>query len=178
MGSFRFMFSFGTNMLIQAITFGAVEALGGGARGWRAVAIIYCIVGIITNSLSCFSVKELPEEELREGEKIETESKHSFVETFKLLVSNKYFLMICLIYILQQLRAAMVGVGTYFMTYVLLNQKLFGVFSWAINIPLILALTITPTLVHKARGMYKVNKYSYILATLSRLGIVVSWISW
>ena len=174
MGSCRFMFSFGTNMLIQAITFGAVEALGGGAAGWRAVAIIYCIVGIITNSLSCFSVKELPEEELREGEKIETESKHSFVETFKLLVSNKYFLMICLIYILQQLRAAMVGVGTYFMTYVLLNQKLFGVFSWAINIPLILALTITPTLVAKARGMYKVNKYSYVLATLSRLGIVAA----
>ena len=174
MGSFRFMFSFGTNMLIQAITFGAVEALGGGAAGWRTVAIIYCIVGVITNSLSCFSVKELPEEELREGETVETESKHSFVETFKLLVSNKYFLMICLIYILQQLRAAMVGVGTYFMTYVLLNQKLFGVFSWAINIPLILALTITPTLVAKARGMYKVNKYSYVLATLSRLGIVAA----
>ena len=43
------------------------------------------------------------------------------------------------------------------MTYVLLNQKLFGVFSWAINIPLIIALAITPTLVAKARGMYKVG---------------------
>ncbi len=45
----------------------------------------------------------------------------------------------------------MLSVGTYFMTYVLFNQKLFGVFSWAINIPLIIALAITLTLVAKAR---------------------------
>jgi len=172
MGSFRFMFSFGTNMLIQAFTFNAVEALGGGAAGWRAIAIIYCIIGIVTNTLSCFSVKELSEEELREGEVVQEENKLSFIDTLKLLVSNKYFLMICGVFILLQLRAAMVGVGTYYMTYVLFNQKLFGVFSWAINIPLILVLTITPTLVAKAGGLYKVNKYSYIFATVCRLGIV------
>ncbi|MBR3834369.1 MAG: MFS transporter [Lachnospiraceae bacterium] len=174
MGSFRFMFSFGTNLLIQSITFGAVEALGGGAAGWRAIAIIYCIVGIITNTLSCFSVKELSEEELRDGEINEEDSKLTLGQTFKLLVSNKYFLMIVVIYILQQLRAAMVSVGTYFMTYVLLNQKLFGVFSWAINIPLIIALAITPTLVAKMKGMYKVNKLSYMFATACRLGLVVA----
>ena len=173
MGSFRFMFSFGTNLAIQSITFGAVEALGGGADGWKAVAIIYCIIGIISNTLSAFSVKELSEEELREGEEVENkDSKLTFVETFKLLLSNKYFLMICAIFILQQLRAAMLGVGTYFMTYVLARQELFGVFSWAINIPLILALTVTPALVAKAKGLYKVNKYSYIFATLCRLGLV------
>ncbi len=172
MGSFRFMFSFGTNLLIQSVTFQAVEMLGGGAAGWRAIAIIYCIIGVITNTLSVFSVKELSDEELRDGVESEEECKLSFVETFKLLLSNKYFLMICAIYILQQLRAAMVSVGTYFMTYVLLNQKLFGVFSWAINIPLIIALAVTPALVAKAKGMYKVNKYSYIFATVCRLGIV------
>ena len=172
MGSFRFMFSFGTNMLISAFTFNAVEALGGGAAGWRAIAIIYCIIGLVTNTLSCFSVKELPEEELREGEEVKKEEKLKFTETLKLLMSNKYFFMICGVFILLQLRAAMVGVGTYYMTYVLLNQKLFGTFSWAINIPLILVLTITPTLVAKAGGLYKVNKYSYIFATLCRLGIV------
>ena len=139
MGSFRFMISFGTNLAIQSITFGAVEALGGGAAGWRAIAIIYCIIGIITNTLSAFSVKELSEEELKEDASEEADdNKLTFVQTFKLLVSNKYFIMICAIYILQQLRAAMLSVGTYFMTYVLLNQKMFGVFSWAINIPLII----------------------------------------
>ena len=175
MGSFRFMFSFGTNLLIQSITFGAVEAFGGGAEAWRTVALIYCIVGIITNSLSAFSVKELSEEELREDSSEEEEdSKLTFAQTFKLLVSNKYFVMICGIYILQQLRAAMLSVGTYYMTYVLLNQNLFGVFSWAINIPLIIALAITPELVARAKGMYRVNKYSYIFATACRLGIIAA----
>ena len=175
MGSFRFMISFGTNLAIQSITFGAVEALGGGAAGWRAIAIIYCIIGIITNTLSAFSVKELSEEELKEDASEEADdNKLTFVQTFKLRVSNKYFIMICAIYILQQLRAAMLSVGTYFMTYVLLNQKMFGVFSWAINIPLIIALAITPTLVAKMKGMYKVNKYSYIFATACRLGIVAA----
>ena len=175
MGSFRFMFSFGTNLLIQSITFVAVEAFGGGAEAWRTVALIYCIVGIITNTLSAFSVKELSDEELREGETEEEEdSKLTFVQTFKLLVSNKYFVMICGIYILQQLRAAMLSVGTYYMTYVLLNQNLFGVFSWAINIPLIIALAITPELVARAKGMYKVNKYSYTFATACRVGIIIA----
>ena len=173
MGSFRFMFSFGTNLLIQSITFGLVASFGGGAAAWRIVAIIYCIVGIISNTLSCFSVKELSDAELRDG-KEEEDSKLTLAETFKLLISNKYFVMICVVYILQQLRAAMLSVGTYFMTYVLFNQKLFGVFSWAINIPLIIALAITPTLVAKARGMYKLNKYSYVFATICRLGIVVA----
>lgn len=174
MGSFRFMFSFGTNLLIQSITFVAVEAFGGGAEAWRTVALIYCIVGIISNTLSAFSVKELSDEELREGEKEEEDSKLTFVQTFKLLVSNKYFVMICGIYILQQLRAAMLSVGTYYMTYVLLNQNLFGVFSWAINIPLIIALAITPELVARAKGMYKVNKYSYTFATACRVGIIIA----
>ena len=86
MGSFRFMFSFGTNLLIQAITFDAVELLGGGAAGWRAIAIIYCVIGIITNTVSAFSVKELSDEELREdGEAEKEESKLTFGQTFKLL---------------------------------------------------------------------------------------------
>ena len=139
------------------------------------VIIRTSIIGIITNTLSAFSVKELSEEELKEDASEEADdNKLTFVQTFKLLVSNKYFIMICAIYILQQLRAAMLSVGTYFMTYVLLNQKMFGVFSWAINIPLIIALAITPTLVAKMKGMYKVNKYSYIFATACRLGIVAA----
>ena len=81
MGSFRFMFSFGTNMLISAFTFNAVEALGGGAAGWRAIAIIYCIIGLITNTVSCFSVKELSEKELREGEEVKKEEKLKFTDS-------------------------------------------------------------------------------------------------
>lgn len=177
MGSFRFMFSFGTNLLIQAVTVGAVEMLGNNAAAWRTMAFIYCIIGIITNTIAVFSVKELSEEELKADGPIENgneEDKLTFVQTAKMLLDNKYFAMICVIYILQQLRAAMVNVGIFFMTYVLMNKKLFGVFSWAINIPLIIALAITPTLVSKLKGMYKLNKYSYAFATVCRLLVAVA----
>lgn len=177
MGAFRFMFSFGTNLLIQAVTVGAVEMLGNDAAAWRTMAFIYCIIGIITNTIAVFSVKELSEEELKADGPIgngNEEDKLTFVQTAKMLLDNKYFAMICVIYILQQLRAAMVNVGIFFMTYVLMNKKLFGVFSWAINIPLIIALAITPTLVSKLKGMYKLNKYSYAFATVCRLLVAVA----
>lgn len=175
MGSFRFMFSFGTSLAIQSVTVGAVELLGNDAAAWRTIAFIYCIIGILTNTLAVFSVKELPEEELKEDGPVgQEDDKVTFVQTLKLLFSNKYFSMICVIYILQQLRASMVNVGIYFMTYVLMNKNLFGVFSWAINIPLILALAVTPTLVAKMKGMYKLNKYSYLFATVCRLMAAVA----
>ena len=124
MGSFRFMFSFGTNLVIQSVTVGAVEMFGGGAAAWRTIAFIYCIIGIITNTLAVFSVKELSDEELKDDSVAgEEDDKLSFKQTIKLLFSNKYFSMICVIYILQQLRASMVNVGIFFMTYVLLNKN-------------------------------------------------------
>ena len=176
MGSFRFMFAFGTSLLIQTITVGAVEMLGNDAAAWRTIAIIYCIVGVITNTLAVFSVKELPEEELGVDSLDETkhDDKLTLVQSAKLLFTNKYYIMICVVYILQQLYGAMLNIGIYFMTYVLLNKKMFGAFSWAINIPLILALVVTPTLVSKWKGMYKLNKYSYMIATLGRLLVVVA----
>lgn len=176
MGSYRFMFAFGTSLLIQTITVGAVDALGGGAAGWRNIAIIYCIVGVITNTLAVFSVKELPDAEVNEENTsvAKKEDKLTLVQSAKLLFTNKYYLMICVVYILQQLYGAMINIGIYFMTYVLSNKNLFGVFSWAVNIPLIAALVFTPTLVSKWKGMYKLNKYSYMVATLGRLLVVVA----
>lgn len=176
MGSYRFIFAFSTSLLIQTVTVGAVDALGGGAVGWRNIALIYCILGIIANSLAVFSVKELPEEELNEtnGSEGGADDKLTLIQSAKLLFSNKYYVMICGVYILQQLYGAMINVGIYFMTYVLHNQNLFGVFSWAVNIPLIIALVFTPTLVAKWKGMYKLNKYSYMIATVGRLLVVVA----
>ncbi len=71
--------------------------------------------------------------------------------------------------ILQQLYGAMINAGIYYMTYVLKNENLYGVFSWAVNIPLIIALVFTPTLVGRFKGMYKLNLSGYIIAVIGRL---------
>ena len=163
MGSYRFMFAFATSLLIQSITLGGVTALGGGVQGWRTIAIIY--------------VKELPESKLvntNDKNEIAKDEKYNLIEAAKLLGSNKYYMMICVTYILQQIYTAMIGMGTYYAIYIFGNENLFGVFSWAINIPLILALIFTPMLVAKWHGMYKLNVMSYGLATISRALVAVA----
>ena len=174
MGSYRFIFAFSTSLLIQTITVGFVDWCGGDAAAWRLVAIIYAIVGLVVNTISGLSVKELPEEELNDGEPKKTEEKYSLVQAFKLLIKNKYYIMICGTYILQQLYSAMIGAGLFYMTWVLKNKNLFGQFAWAVNIPLIIALIFTPTLVGKWKGMYKLNLRGYIIAVIGRALVVVA----
>ena len=177
MGSIRFMFAFGTSMLIQTITVGMVAYFGGGAAAWRTVAVIYAVVGIISNTISVFSVKALPPEELDDAEITKEpgeEEKYSLLDAFKLLIQNKYYLMICASYILMQIYSATLNMGIYYMTYVLKNANLLGVFSWAINIPMIIGLLFTPTLVAKWGGMYRLNLTGYTLGTIGRLGVVIA----
>lgn len=82
--------------------------------------------------------------------------------------------MICASYILMQIYSATLSMGIYFMTYVLKNANLLGVFSWAINIPMILGLLFTPALVARWKGMYRLNLYGYILGTIGRLGVMAA----
>lgn len=174
MGSYRFIFAFSTSLLIQSITVGFVDRLGGDAGAWRTVAIIYAVVGLIVNTISGLSVKELPEDKLNEGEEKTEKEEYGLVQAFHLLIKNKYYLMICGTYILQQLYGAMIGAGIYYMTWVLKNKNLFGQFAWAVNIPLIVALIFTPTLVGKWKGMYKLNLRGCILAVIGRAFVVVA----
>ncbi len=129
MGSYRFIFAFGTSLLIQSITVGAVSALGNDAAAWRTIAVIYAIIGLAVNTISVFSVKELSEEELNKAESEGdasgdgvSEEKYGLIAAAKILISNKYYLMICGVYILQQIYGAMIGTGIYYATYVLTGQ--------------------------------------------------------
>ena len=172
MGSYRFIFAFSTSLLIQSLTIGFVEWMGGGAAGWRMVAIIYAVIGLVVNTISVFSVKELPEEELNDGNASGTEEKYSLIDAGKLLFTNKYYVMICATYILQQIYTAMLNMGIYYMIYILKNENLYSVFSWAINIPVIIAMCITPMLVEKMKGLYRMNLAGYILGTAGRVGVI------
>ena len=173
-GSFRFIFAFATKIVIEAVTVFAVTWLGGGVAGWRAIAIIYAVIGLITNTLSVFSVKELPEAD----EEMETERKeeHSltFLQSFKILLKNKYYVIICCSYILTQLYASVIGMGTYYAKYILGNEKIFSTLSLSINITMVVALTLLPFVIRKLGGMYKLNIWGYLLAVVGRLGVMMA----
>ena len=172
-GSFRFIFAFATKIVIEAVTIFAVGWLGGGVVGWRMIAIIYAIVGLITNTYSVFSVKELPEADEEMEEEREEEHKLTFLKSFKLLLKNKYYVIICCSYILTQLYASVIGMGTYYTKYIMGNEKIFSTISLAINITMVVALTILPYVIKKMGGMYKLNIFGYIIAALGRVGVMV-----
>lgn len=106
MGSCRFIFAFATSLLIQSVTVGFAARCGGGAQAWRTVAVVYALIGLIVNTVSCLSVKELSEEELsmsaeqRKEKSEQPVEKYGLVEAARLLVANKFYLMICGVYIL------------------------------------------------------------------------------
>ena len=172
LGSIRFIFSLLTNLVVASVTVNLTTVLGGGAAGWRSVAVIYGVVALVLNTISVFSVKELPESELmeqNESDSEQTAQKIKLVEGVKIILSNKFFLMILGIYVLYY---GMMGVtqtvGIYYMTYVLGNASLLGTFTLATLLPMIIVLTITPALVKKFQGMYKVINLGYSGAIIFR----------
>ena len=175
-GSLRFIFAFGTKIIIEAVTIFAVTWLGGGVTGWRNIAIIYAILGLITNTFSVFAVKELPEEEEENesGERIRPENELTFLQSFKVLLKNKYYVVICCSYILTQLYASVIGMGTYYAKYILGNEEIFSTLSLAINITMVVSLTALPMVIKKLGGMYKLNICGYALAALGRVGVMVA----
>ena len=179
MGSIRFMFAFGTSLLIQTVTVQGVEMLGGGAQGWRGIAIIYALLGLAVNTLSVFSVKELPPEELEEAAEQDdassgegAEEKLTVRESARMLLANKYYLVILVVFLLTQIFTAMLNMGIYFMTYILKNANLLGAFAWAINIPLIAGLVFTPAIVSRFGQIRGVTVTGYMIAVVGRLGVV------
>ena len=173
-GSFRFIFAFATKIVIEAVTIYAVAWLGGGVTGWRTIAIIYAVIGVITNTYSVFSVKELPEEEDETNAEGKVENSLTFLQSFKVLLKNKYYLTICFSYILTQLYASVIGIGTYYTKYIMGDETIFSTISLAINITMVVSLTVLPMVIKKLGGMYKLNIWGYVLAAVSRVGVMVA----
>lgn len=164
LGSIRFMFSLFTNILVSFITMGLVEKFGGGAAGWRMVALIYAAGALVINTFSCLMVKELPDEEA-ENESAGSKEKISLVQSAKYLVSNKYYLIILGIYLVQYGMSGITqGVGVYYMTYILGDASLLGTFSMAQMFPMIISLSVTPVLVKRFKSMWRVNTAGFTVA--------------
>lgn len=178
LGSFRFMFAVVTNIFMGFAVTGMVEKFGSGAAGWRTTALIFAIVGLVVNTISCLAVKELPEKELsdntseaaEEGKAVAEEKKHGFAETAKILVHNKYYLMILAIYIVYYIMSNLTtGAGVFCATYYWGDGSLLGQFSMMKMFPVIIALAFAPVLIKKTGSMQKVNFWGYAISSV--LGI-------
>ena len=175
LGSIRFMFAVVTNIVMGFAVTGMVEKFGGGAAGWRTMALIFAIIGLVVNTISCLAVKELPEDELADElaakkTKNADDDKLSFGETVKILVHNKYYLLILAIYLVYYIMSNLTtGAGAFCATYYWGDGSLLGTFSMMKMFPVIIALALAPGLVKKFGSMQKVNFWGYLVSSV--LGI-------
>ena len=168
-GTFRFIFVMLAGIIIPSVTMKLVGAFGGSAAGWRGVAILYTLIMVAFNMLVVFSIKEVTTDE----EKAEDTAGITFLQSIRLLIGNRYYLLILAFYLLQYgLQGITNGVGIYYCTYILENPDALGLFSFAGMIPMIVGLAFTPSLV-KRFGIYQVNRIGMLFSSVFGLVFIV-----
>lgn len=164
LGVFRFAFVMVTQLLVSTTGLQLSRALG-----WTMVAIIFAVLGLVINTISVFSIKELPESELLEGHE-ENKKKADDLNLWKalgLLIKNKYYIIMLLMNIFVYIVAGAMGSAVYFMKDVMGNENLYSIFMIAMMAPMLVGLALTPMVVKKF-GMYRTNFIGFVIATVFR----------
>ena len=176
MGSYRFIFAIIAVLFMSSVTSGLVEQFGGGQAGWRAVSIIYSILCLVLLLVPVFSVKELPEDELKDDAENDDAGKNteiSFLKGLGLLLKNKYFLVILVLYLVMYLASGITGgMGIYFATYQLGDASLLGLISMAGMLPVVIALPFVPQITAKF-GMRNSAIIGHAIGTVGGILIIV-----
>ena len=177
LGSIRFIFATFTTLVISYSAMSLVEKFGGGVQGWRTVALIFAVIGLIVNTFSVLMVKEVPDETenaVAETATVEKE-KISFKESLKLLLKNPYYGIVLGLYLVNYIYSGITqGAGIYFMTYYMGDPALLGTFSLVSLIPVMIILTLTPALVKKFGTIRKLNLYARIVTILMGIIFVIA----
>ena len=165
LGTFRYVFSMASIIVITSTAVVLAENFGGGASGWRMAAIIAAVAEIVINTVCVLGVKELPQSVIDEANAaaaanapaVEGDTSASLGKTFVTLLHNRFYLLILAVYILFFMNTNVnSAVGAFFAKFILGNDAMLGTFMMAQMIPMIVGLFFTPVLVKKF-GIYKVN---------------------
>ncbi len=175
MGTFRFIGSTLGNLLVSNYTLVMVEKLGGGNVGWKYTALIFAIIGLVINTISVFSVKELPEEELYDGEApAEQNEKINILEILKVLLSNKYFDMLAMIYLLfYMMMGISMGSAIYYFLYNCGDPSYFGKMVSSSSIASVIGLIAAPFIVAKLKNIRLLNIGFFSVNLIVRLVFLV-----
>lgn len=160
MGTFRFIGSTIGNVIVSNYTLGLVERFGGGSAGWRATAILFAVIGLVINTISVLSVKELPEEELSEGTAgaASPAQKLGLGEILGTLVRNKYFDMLAMLYLLfYMMMGISMGSAIYYFMYNCGDPGWFGKMVSSSSVAMVIGLVAAPFLVQKFQSIRKLN---------------------
>lgn len=154
-------------MILGSITVWAVAALGGGAEGYRKLAVIYAVIAIIINTIAVFSVKELPEErEVNTDNKVQDAKMGDVVKS---VMKCKYFFLILLMMAMVYAFATIFQTSAvYYATYVLGNANLLSILVM-VNYGVTMVAAFLVPFVIKKMNVYKVSIAGMCVGLLGRV---------
>ena len=173
MGSFRYIFAILSGVVIQYVTSDLVQAFGGGQQGWRAVSLIFAIVCFVSFMIPVLCVRELPEEELNENKRSKAKENGdlSLFDTLKMILRNKYFVLILLYYFFMYLFSFISsGLGIFYATYCLGKPSVFGSIGLCSYIPTVIVLLM----VAKITGKYGIRRSAFMGHCVALIGAIIA----
>lgn len=152
-----------------------VNACGGGLEGWRYTAILFAAIQLGSSCITFFGTKEIPHEEMATEAKIEEGEKISFIQILKIVVTNKYYLImlgisitICLI------GSTFFTTGAYYAQWILGDGALLSAISTAFSLGMLIGNITNPILVSKIgyrKTMAYTNLVSLVFLVIFAIGV-------
>ncbi len=131
--------------------------------GWSLTSAIWGFIIFACVLFSGVIIKEIPEEKLKAAQATKV-STIGFIESVRLLITNKYFWLLMLLEAVIYIYTGIQGTAAvYYVNYVLEDYSAFGWLYLALYLPLILFSGFMPKLIAKL-GARKANTISSILA--------------
>lgn len=139
LSSIRF---FMVNLLVIGLSF--VTPPAAKALGWFGITTIYGIIAMCCLLITFFICKE------RVQPKVEKQKNEGFIKSLKYLTKNKYFFYATGIFVLDYILYAISGSsGMYYVKYIFHDENLFGMITFATNVPMILGCLFFPVIANK-----------------------------
>ncbi|MDT0711322.1 MFS transporter [Mammaliicoccus sciuri] len=143
LGSIRFIFSNISVLCITTFTTFLVTSFGENQQGWTYTALIYGFLCAVPLMITGYFVKErnVAKKQYTSNGKAK---RIPFTLILKSLLTEKYFIITIILYLLWYLRQTDNGMRVYYATYIFDNANVMAILSVATLLPTILGLLIAP----------------------------------
>ena len=164
-------------MVLGSISFPLANFFGGGAQGWRMLAIVYAAIGIVINTIAVLVNHEIPDEELEAGAADNNKpvvKESSLKESIQPGLKCRYFYGTIVIMLLIYFFATVFQTSAaYYSIYVLGNENMMGTLSVLNYGVTMTAAFIVPFVIKKIN----VQKLSLIGCGIGIAGRIISIVS-
>lgn len=175
MGIVRAVFGYIAGMFIAILLIPVTNMLGGNQSAWIKIAVIFALISGLSLLILYKTSKEKGMQKNTEGVSVgttqETEEEENvpFMESIKILLHNKYWVIMLIATLLSNISYGLsASGGTYYAKYILGNDNLVALLGAVGLIPTFLGFILVGPMTSKF-GMAKTNMYCAILGAVACL---------